>query len=118
MNMRYSEAIRLGSMLRPQGFGYQSQQGNGSCANNAAIEASGARNVYAAWPWAEVVVPCPVCSDTRLPGFARGVHGTVAHLNDIHHWSREAVADWVEEQEKRYLPEVGEGSHEAQVTYA
>ena len=103
--MRYSEAIRLGSMLRLQGFGYQHQQGSGSCANNAAIEASGAKNVFEAWPWAEVVVPCPVCSKTVHPGFARGLHGTVAHLNDIHRWTRERIADWVEEQENLYQPQ-------------
>ena len=111
MNMRYSEAIRLGSMLKPQGFGFGSQQG-GSCANNAALEASGALNVYTAWPWAEVVVPCPACQTTYDPRFSRGLHGIVPHLNDIHRWSREAIADWVEEQEGRYLPEVPEAPSE------
>ena len=70
---------------------------------------------------AEVVVPCPVCSGTRLPGFARRVPGIVPHLNDIHRWSREAIADWVEEQERRHQPSTPEErSHEelAQVTYA
>lgn len=99
--MRLSEAIRLGSMLRPQTRGSYGADG-GSCAIGAAAEAAG-MNEYplfheleARWPVLTEFVACPVTADTS------GDVGTVIlWLNDSHGWTREAIADWVETLEPR-----------------
>ena len=112
--MKLSEAIRLGSMIRPQGF-YSLMQGGKSCALGAAIEAtleageSKSSTVYKIWPWVYTSQYCPVCimylSSTQA----------ITHLNDIHRWTRERIADWVEtiepkevvkEEKKEVLEEV------------
>ena len=97
--MRLSDAIRLGSMLRPQAFG-EFFNGGGSCALGAASEAAGLR-LTTSGPYADLadVFPilnsqsdcvCHVCQSHCIElGFV------VTHLNDDHRWTRQQIADWV-----------------------
>jgi hypothetical protein len=98
--MRLSEAIRLGTMLTPQAF-RAVFTGDGACAWGAALLAVGATRELAVrsaalgrWPWAFLVsVNCPSCGRSRL------VCEVIAHLNDDHRWTREAIGGWVAEIE-------------------
>lgn len=86
--MKLSDAIRLGSMLRPQGFGAVPCRENQLtfCTLEAAI-AAGYR-----YEKPGHVVACPACQGNN----SRGIESIVVHLNDHHHWTRERIADWVE----------------------
>lgn len=89
--MKYSEAIRLGSMLGPQGFGvtWERREKSTLCANQAACEALNVMSIYQVVPHARLV-NCPVC------GIERELATTVATcLNDKHRWTREQIADWL-----------------------
>lgn len=108
--MKLSTAIRLGSMMKPQGFGGLIDiHASRTCAMGAAYEAIGIelgrlvglpptsskRELQAATArqgWDGVLmVPrqCPICDHKSewLP---------LIHLNDYHRWTREAIADWVQ----------------------
>lgn len=107
--MRLSEAIRLGAMLRPQGFGELfTRHGDqiASCAFGAADEALTVEEpdashddaeispVYRLYPFVSWMhVDCPACVRRRWR--AEPVESIVHHLNDDHRWTREAIADWV-----------------------
>lgn len=106
--MKLSEAIRLGAMLRPQGYYAMSDDGR-TCAYGAAYEAVGfviddetrwpaAELIYATFPLIAVLtMPCPECGqDAPAPGMV------VTHLNDRHRWTREDIADWVETIEAQH----------------
>lgn len=105
MPMRLSEAIRLGATMKPQGFGSLLVVGsNGreyTCAMGAAFDAVGAaqdiRAVAFVFPGYSRKV-FPICDACKLPARV-GVTSMVMHLNDAHSWTREKIADWVEEQE-------------------
>lgn len=91
--MRLSEAIKLGAMLHPQGFGGM-HVNDGTCALGAAEDAG--FNVNALVD--ETIncahrgqhTACPECAHPCC-----GVGGVVVHLNDCHRLTREAIADWV-----------------------
>src|SRR5688572_14543061 len=104
--MRLSEAIRLGAMLKPQGF-RALRDGGRTCAYGAAYEAAGVP--FEEWRklpkdvaearLAEVFPiiptlfhPCPACGLNFW--IAAGI--VITHLNDTHRWTREQIADWVE----------------------
>lgn len=100
--MKLSEAIRLGSMLKPQGFGSVHWDGR-TCAMGAAMDAVGGLGAgecfsgwYAwirRWPVLSSLLgkPCHVCGEPM------GVEGIViTHLNDVHQWTREQIATFVE----------------------
>lgn len=106
--MKLSEAIRLGSMLKPQGFGELfTHLGDGrlaSCAIGAAEDAIyGEQNEASDYDADEGAVyvkfmgilrtfaGCPACSFGP-----HWVQQVVHHLNDHHRWTREQIADWVE----------------------
>lgn len=108
--MRLSEAIRLGSMLKPQAFDYYAFDG-GTCALGAAAEACSidARTVGQVdiarlseqheWSLEKFYeVPCPVCDVNHGDCDDENV---IAHLNDVHRWTRERIADWVETVENK-----------------
>jgi hypothetical protein len=97
--MTLSDAIRLGSMIRPQAFEWLFSDG-GSCALGAALEATGTEyrancfmedamnSMPAEWQMGATVCPaCPACSSRIL---------IITHLNDSHKWTREAIAAWLE----------------------
>lgn len=94
--MRLSEAIRLGSMLKPQRqFGNGPLLDDASCAIEAAADAIGWRmGDQMPESWRRVTVPsraCPVCGKERDTARVMALC-----LNDTHGWSREQIADWVE----------------------
>lgn len=99
--LRLSEAIRRGAMLKPQAFGVTESEGGGTCALGGALEAIGitGRRYSAAseyWPIAGAVVANPVRDDYHL------LFGVIRELNDSHKWTREQIADWVETIEAQH----------------
>jgi hypothetical protein len=109
MKLRLSEAIRLGAMLKPQGFGAgASHSKQSSCALWAAYEAAGCKNsadYLKCFGFVTKEAPqCPVCGKQRP-----SIEGLIAHcLNDTHHWTREQIADWLEREVEPqfYAPKV------------
>ena len=95
--MKLSEAIRLGSMLDPQGFGTYSTVRNGrtaTCALGAASKAMfGDADTFALAhiPILDEYAQCPQCFTID-----RVFEISADHLNDTHRWTRERIADWVE----------------------
>ena len=89
--MKLSEAIRLGAMLGPQGFGLsKDREGDGTlCANQAAMVALGLVRIWQ-HQTAYLPVGCPACE-------CKGMLGAVVAncLNDRHRWTREQIADWI-----------------------
>ena len=113
--MKLSEAIRLGAMIRPQGFHGLFGEGK-SCAMGAALEAVG-------FPYEDIPSNqlcegmklfsghshtrwCPVCRES--PQTTAPLYRVVEHLNDTHRWSREQIADWVEQVEQEVEPKPAE----------
>lgn len=92
-----SAAIRDGAKIRPQAFGHFHYMGK-SCAYGAALEAT--RHMQGTpeeiFPYLITSVGCPAGCEG---GYAMG--GMVIHLNDLHHWTREATADWLYTEEER-----------------
>lgn len=120
--MKLSEAIRLGALLKPQGFGSRSghSAAEHTCAMGAACEAAGLETyltydaMLTAWPFlkAQRMCPCPdgqpYDSAVSCRQLFSGTHTTIDllwHLNDGHKWTREAIADWVESVERAHEPE-------------
>lgn len=104
--MKLSEAIRLGAMNKPRGFGGASMATRSAtwCALGAALGAIGRRvtcdldgygAVMHVWPFVSAESSCPACAKPT------SVVEIVWHLNDIHDWPREQIADWVETVERR-----------------
>ena len=103
MTLRLSEAIRLGSMIRPQAFGILFDN-TGSCAWGAAQEAIGMQGENWAdlpsewrdlWIESHSWLQCNKMFDIRM----------IAHLNDDHRWNREQIADFVETVERQWQAE-------------
>lgn len=91
--MKLSEAIRLGSLLtKPIKNFFHS--GDGACALGAAGFAIGQESyigVERVYPWLVTGdADCPAC-----PMIGCAPETIVLHLNDMHEWSRERIADWV-----------------------
>lgn len=108
--MKLSEAIRLGAMLKPQGFGACLWDGR-TCAMGAAYDAIGGLGVIddgkgwgkalAVWPSLRIFLgrECHLCSDeSPMPSEAN----VIAHMNDAHGWTREQIATWVQELEAQH----------------
>jgi hypothetical protein len=93
--MRLSEAMRLGAMLKPQGFRALIGLRGRTCALGAALDAIGCLDlgtIPPMWYWAvECIGFCPAC---RRP-HRRDVVALIAHLNDRHHWTRERIAELI-----------------------
>ena len=100
MNVKLSEAIRLGAMLKPQAFGDYWADG-GSCAIGAACDAAGVMladiHYFESGFEALFRQACPACGVTPDDKHTchAGFCNTVVHLNDTHRWTREQIADWV-----------------------
>lgn len=99
--MQLSEAIRLGAMMKPQA--YDSLAGTHSCTLRAAAEAVGIQDDHgilnypsleSVFPILKVVVVLPE-SHVRY-----SITNAIFLLNDCYQWTRERIADWVEEQER------------------
>ena len=93
MGLKLSEAIRLGAMMKPQGFGAYFT-GGGSCAIGAALDAIGRRRLAEVhWP----ILMCRLDAAMIPVQMPEGCVGTViAYMNDDYKWTREEIADWVE----------------------
>lgn len=96
--MRFSQAVREGAKLKPQGFGdYQSHDGKHSCANTAALDAVGKYglvDVTEAFPQlSSFDAQCPECGESDDFFVIAAMH-----LNDRHRWTREQIADWAEKE--------------------
>lgn len=90
----FSQAIRLGASFRPQAFGIMFDADGGSCAIGAAYEAVTGiggfeQNGRATEIYKEL--------EKRFPGSERIGHSIVI-FNDGTKFTREQIADWVEEQ--------------------
>ena len=102
-----ADAIRLGSRLRPQTFG-RLRDVEGSCALGAALEAVSGTVVLGDGETMCAELPelsadageCPVClykADPRSVSQTLPLSEIIMHLNDRHHWTRERIADLVED---------------------
>jgi Zn finger protein HypA/HybF involved in hydrogenase expression len=106
--VRLSEAIRLGSMLHQQAFGalriLRFDGKTATCVLGAAEDAVGQRWSLQ-WPvHPSYEAKCPDCVAKHIHVRAdREMKVTPAHLNDVHHWTRERIADWVEQIENDWL---------------
>ncbi len=93
--LKLSEAMRLGAMLKPQGFGIFRNQGITACALDAvalALGNIGWGQMRVMFPWADGdSAKCPQCGLT-----SNTVMELTIHLNDTHRWTRERIADWIE----------------------
>jgi len=101
--MKLYEAIRLGAMIHPQqGFNQNytyDEDGNvvASCALGAATTAVGLEQM--ALGFQDVLDLLTVCPSMNHPiPMIRSIRNTIIHLNDHHHWTREAIADWLERE--------------------
>lgn len=97
-----AEAIRRGCKLRPiQAVGY-ADDGIAACAMGAATAGG-----YTFPACITRNLPCPECNYKIIQGpgwerFYKTIQGPgwerflVIHLNDVHHWTREAIADYLD----------------------
>jgi hypothetical protein len=125
--MRLSEAMRLGALLHPQCFGDFHVQG-GSCALGAACDAVGLAtgresfDAYAALTFASRLASAfPVLArrDVRCPvtgQLVADVGTIIIRLNDLEHWTREQIADWVETLEPAETPDAADHSSDVRAT--
>src|SRR5687767_14918938 len=104
----FSDAIRYGATLRPQGEGGTSAQAavGRSCAILAGAEAMTGtlwidgdyQLVKRAFPYLLNPAECPQhCQDGI--SYKPKLLDVLYHLNDEHKWTREAIADWLQERE-------------------
>lgn len=117
-NLRLSEAMRLGAMLKPQAFGvFHSWRSQGTCAQGAALDAVGELMFYAGAAFAMKMAMYRLFPILRCSGECPGcqkhfekLRHVVRHLNNDHRWSRERIADWVstieQEHERQQAAEV------------
>lgn len=101
----FSDAIRAGAKLRPQGYGYFLQEGR-SCAFGAGREAAcdpdaHYSEVYRMYPYLDVMKDqsCPVCQPFTVA--SHSLASIMFHLNDDHRWTREQIADWLQQEEDK-----------------
>lgn len=94
--MRLSQAIRVGSKLTRQAWGQIKAVDGSTCALGAAAEGLEI-DLSSATCWTSVV--CRKL-EALYPQFNPLIFNAIYILNDIEHWKREAIADWVEVVEK------------------
>lgn len=124
--MRLSEAMRLGSMMKPQGY-YNLCRAGATCALGAVGDAIGildadncnwkpGAKAPSEWRWMTRLTACPACGATDYPvptSFStkrRDVQAAITHLNNEHRWTREQIADWIETIEPKEQSTVVENS--------
>lgn len=113
--MKASEAMRLGAMVSGQAFGVLEDEGGNTCAMGAVRAAVGLPTrhleywhlvasqveLYQRFPILGTPAPalCPACS---VPIVAdRNLGDLLVHLNNDDRWTRERIADLVQEYESR-----------------
>ncbi len=109
--LKLSEAMRLGAMLKPQGF-WALRPKETACALDAVRLAVGREPLLAdLWPILDGPATCPVCGED--PHYALSLAQVIAtHLNDTHRWTREQIADWIEAEFERTPPAAQEQEQE------
>jgi hypothetical protein len=106
--MKLSEAIILGSTLKPQNIGGWYNGKDGTCALGAALDAVGklkskggwSDKVKKIWPWLKWPVTnfnCKACGRKHI--HVDDMEDVVIHMNDNHERTRESIASWVAEIE-------------------
>jgi hypothetical protein len=103
---KLSQAIRKGAEAGPQCFYKPLGLGGGSCALGAAYLAVGkwwTELTGAGGAWTDLFrrmrhAVCPVPGCGEIPG-KLVASAIIIHLNDDHQWTREHIADWVEQFE-------------------
>lgn len=110
----FSEAIREGAKLRPQGFDRLFKDGR-TCAVGAGLDAMGVdldqiggMAEYAnirdeltpeySYLFEQTSARCPIAE--CCSGFCH-LQDAILHFNDEHKWTREAIADWLETEEEK-----------------
>lgn len=102
----FSEAIREGAKLHPQGFKKFYEDGR-TCAFGAGMQAVASDELFAHFSICYDTYPYLNADDvTRsCPGgcglFLDTLAVAIFHLNDDHRWSREQIADWLSEEEEK-----------------
>jgi len=109
----FSEAIREGAKLRPQGFDRLLNDKGQSCAIGAGLDAMGLLDATAEermFDNGELDV-YSYMTETHLPSFScphpncdksyYSLRDCVLDLNDVHKLTREAIADWLESEEEK-----------------
>jgi hypothetical protein len=141
LQIKLSEAIRLGAMLGPQCFSRLFDESGGSCAIGAAIEAVGQANKGRWLPvgryWNEDDLVFYDAARAHILAYQVPIHwkpvfeaieqvqcpvgcgreASIPHLNNLHRWTREQIADWVERIENQLFPqpvELVSDQHEAE----
>lgn len=130
--MKLSDAILLGSTMRPQIHGRLSD-GEGTCAMGAASDAVGVLDAVLSAKYGNERM---ALIESRFPGICSGgryscpcggsarrtecpdlcsLGPMVMHLNDDHFWTRERIASWVASVEPQEVLEVGEANQESHV---
>lgn len=97
--MTLSDAIRLGSLLHPQGFHELQGPDGRTCALGAACEALGIDMRNTAHALAELGTVYPVLYQMFWWGDLRE---HIVARNDTFGWTRDAIAAWVESLEAQY----------------
>lgn len=114
--MKLYEAIRLGAMLKPQCFGHLvTFVPARTCALGAALDAVGTlatvKGFFASMAALDEHFPELMSVEVKCPGHICVKHlthqtytlaGAITHLNDYHHWTREQIADWVEQMTREH----------------
>lgn len=108
----FSAAIRDGAQIRPQAFWGFFRDG-GSCAVGAGLEVCEIKpresclipqKLWRAFPYLQKgVFACPDegCDDLDMKLNEWSAVSIMAHLNDTHKWTREAIADWLFLEEEK-----------------
>jgi hypothetical protein len=94
-NMNLADAMRTGAARGPQAVGSFFRSDGGMCALGAAADACAILPVDLARRFPELAIEtivCPVCLQVD------SLWTTITALNDNHHWTREAIADWLDDQ--------------------
>jgi len=106
--LKLSEAIRLGAMMKPHIRG-RLYDGVGTCALGAALDAiaanpdDGAAYMLSSFPLLGRAAVHPITGDRWV-----SLYGAIADLNDCHGWTRECIADWVEQIELQQAAETNQ----------
>lgn len=112
--MKLSEAIRLGALLGPQGFGqYESICGPESVARCALGGAYAAAGLSYVDHESRLYKVTQLNSVNPATGDPSTIGGAIIRLNDEHRWSRERIADWVATVEPAEMAEDEEEVPEA-----
>lgn len=95
-----AEAIRMGSALIPrQEFGGRFYETETACALGAAAFYLNIDPYNLLNNSPEAKAPnCPIRSNCNLlPPWIHGTFAVIPHLNDDHRWTRERIADWLDQ---------------------